>query len=163
MIKKDGKMETKKLLEIKNIVLSENFEKCRNNKGILLDIKDIGQNRYIVKTSFYSISPLKRFINIIKYRKFIMDGILKDVKKIYRKIFPKKYYRYVVEFTYRNKSNGKKIVVWQEKIKISDQNILLNSRKLKKCVRPLHKWRLIKNNLCNGVLFVCPICYLGKF
>lgn len=75
--------------------------------------------------------------------------------------FQKKYHWYEVRYVYRIKNV--QIFDWKTQIGLSEQNNILNKRKLKKLVPPLHKMEKLLPYLSNGNLDIEITCYIGKF
>ena len=78
-------------------------------------------------------------------------------------VFPKKYYWYQVKYVYRDKVNGKILFDFQGQVGLVKQNTINNQRRINKINIPLHKMDSVNHLLCNGILSVETICYLGKF
>lgn len=86
------------------------------------------------------------------------------IKRVYNKIFNKKYHWYRVKFEYKKISDKKPIVIWTQDIGLKYQDDILNHRELKKSQSVICKGTLKvpREVLCNGVIFAEPTCYLGK-
>jgi len=78
-------------------------------------------------------------------------------------VFSKKYYWYEIKFVYRDRPNGKILLDWKTQCGVTHQDTILNKRRIKKIVSPLHKDKDIKRFLCNGHLDSELICFLGRF
>lgn len=84
------------------------------------------------------------------------------MKKLWYIIFPKKYYWYRVRYEYKKKNDI--LFSWNTSVGVSKQDSINNSREIKLIPPPLHKSELVGlSSLCNGDLYVEPVCYLGYF
>jgi len=81
--------------------------------------------------------------------------------KLFKRLFPQKYYWYSVKYTYRK--NGEQILNWTTEIGVVHKHDILNDRRMKKAETPLHKMPIEKRLLCNGTLGVTRLAYLGRF
>lgn len=80
-------------------------------------------------------------------------------------IFNKKRYWYSVRYIYKDSKSNLTIFDFRYNIGFRNQTDVLNLRKIKKAIQPLHMFdaSLIKDNLCNGYLGAEVDCYLGRF
>jgi len=67
-------------------------------------------------------------------------------------MFKKKYYWYQVNFKYTN--NNAVVFYWNEQVGLTKQNSVINSRLIKKIVKPLHLKSGVQQRL---------LCFIGKF
>ena len=84
------------------------------------------------------------------------------LKRLFYKLFPKRYYWYQVKYIYKKK-DATIILAWQQQIGLIKHKTILNPRQVKKIPKPLHKDELVKHLLCNGIFQVESIAYLGRF
>ena len=77
------------------------------------------------------------------------------------RIFRKKFYWYRLRFTYRNKENKTILIEWTSTYGFKSKRLLLDLRNIKRDIG-LDLSVVPKHILCNGILQVEPIFYIGK-
>lgn len=87
--------------------------------------------------------------------------MIKQLKKLLNIAQPVKYHWYELRFYY--KKNGKEILNFTNQIGFVEQADVLKDREAKLVMKPLHKHPVFQPHLCNGVLTVERLAYLGYF
>lgn len=106
----------------------------------------------------YLLLTIIAFLTYFLYQGF--DAYLRYNKLEKQGLIDKQKYWYEVRFSY---SKGQtQIVTFKSFISFNDQSDVLNGRKVKTQIQPLHKIPGLKDHLCNGDLGY-SVTYLGYF
>lgn len=89
----------------------------------------------------------------------MIANVFKKIIELIR--FDNKLYWYNVKWVY--KVNGQMVFNFQEQIGLRSKSDILNHRRLKKILQPLHKYESMRKMLFNGVLICEDFSYLGRF
>ena len=73
------------------------------------------------------------------------------------------YYWFQVKYTYRKSIGSTPIFDWSQAIGVRELKTMYDLRALKKIPHPLHTDSSLRRYLCNGVMGVEIICYIGKY
>lgn len=104
----------------------------------------------------------KTILNLAIYSAMTKDnGIIPKWMQRLIKIGVKKRYWYQVEFIYSK--NNICIFRWYSQVGILNNCKIQNIRGIKKSQTPLHHVNKTKEYLCNGILDVKIVSYLGRF
>lgn len=75
----------------------------------------------------------------------------------------RKRYWYQVKYYYKKKPAESSIFSWNSAVGLTNQKDILNSRVIKQSLEPIHTNKFMKPFLCNGVIDIEILSYLGKF
>ena len=83
------------------------------------------------------------------------------LKQIFYMYFPPKLHWYQIRVLYSK--GGKQIFSYNMRIGRVKQSDIIEEREIKKSLSPLNDNPLLKPHLCNGLLAIEVVCYLGRF